>query len=81
MEEMDKPTSLEEKWAAEAATPDVVEPLIRMIQREDEDLQVIRNAVSGLGRAGDPKAASALMDLMQRRAETRQSVLDALAGG
>jgi HEAT repeat protein len=64
---------------SEAASPDVVAPLVRMIQRADEDPEVIRAAVMGLGRAADPSAAGALFELMQKQPALRQSVLDALA--
>jgi HEAT repeat protein len=39
---------------------------------------VIRAAVAGIGRAGDPTAASDLFALMTARADMRQSVLEAL---
>ncbi|MDD9941675.1 MAG: HEAT repeat domain-containing protein [Myxococcales bacterium] len=64
---------------AEAASPEVVDPLVRMIEKEDEDAEVVRAAIMGLGRAGDPRAAAPMFSLMQRRAVMRQSVLDALA--
>jgi HEAT repeat protein len=64
---------------SEAASPEVVAPLVRMIQRPDEDPEVIRAAVMGLGRAADPSAAGALFELMQKQPALRQSVLDALA--
>lgn len=64
---------------SEAASPEVVAPLVRMIQRADEDPEVIRAAVMGLGRAADPSAAGALFELMQKQPSLRQSVLDALA--
>ena len=63
---------------SEAASPKVVDPLVRMIQKPDEDAEVIRAAVAGLGRAGDPRAAAPLFSLMQTRADMRQSVIDAL---
>lgn len=63
---------------SEAPSPEVVEPLVRMIQKQDEDPEVVRAAVMGLGRAGDPRAAEPLFGLMQSRPEMRQSVLDAL---
>lgn len=63
---------------AEAASPDVVDPLVRMIQRPDEETEVVRAAVAGLGRAGDARAAQPLFQLMQSRADMRQSVIDAL---
>ncbi|MDH5674530.1 MAG: HEAT repeat domain-containing protein [Myxococcales bacterium] len=64
---------------SEAASPQVVPPLVRMIGRDDEDGEVVRAAVAGLGRAGDPAAGGPLFDLMQKRPEMRQSVIDALA--
>lgn len=63
---------------SEAASPAVVEPLARMIEPPDEDPVVIRTAVAGLGRTGDPRAANALFQLMQRRPDMRISVIDAL---
>ena len=64
---------------SEAASPQVVDPLVRLIQNPDEDAEVVRAAVSGLGRTGDPRAAAPLFSLMQKRPEMRQSVIDALA--
>lgn len=64
---------------AEAASPEVVEPLMRMIAKPDEDTEVVRAAVTGLGRAADPRAAGAMFKLMVDRPAMRQSVLDALA--
>jgi HEAT repeat protein len=64
---------------SEAASPEVVDPLVRIIQNPNEDAEVVRAAVSGLGRAGDPRGAAPLFQLMQKRPEMRQSVLDALA--
>lgn len=63
---------------AEAGSSEVVDPLLRMIKREDEDAEVVRIAAAGLARTGDPRVAEPLFNLMQRRAELRQSVLDAL---
>ncbi|HEX4354328.1 MAG TPA: HEAT repeat domain-containing protein [Polyangiales bacterium] len=63
---------------SEAASPKVVPALVRMIKRPDEDPEVIRAAVAGIGRAGDPSAAADLFALMTQRADMRQSVLDAL---
>ncbi len=63
---------------AEAASPAVVEPLARMIEPPDEDAVVVRTAVAGLGRTGDPKAANALFRLMEKRPDMRISVIDAL---
>lgn len=64
---------------SEAASPEVVDPLVRLIQRKDEDTEVVRASVMGLGRTGDPRAAEPLFTLMQQRPEMRQSVLEALA--
>jgi HEAT repeat protein len=50
-----------------------------LISNPTEDGEVVRASVSGLGRAGDPRAAQPLFTLMQKRPEMRQSVLDALA--
>ncbi len=63
---------------SEAASPEVVPPLVRLIQNPNEDGEVVRAAVAGLGRAGDPRAAAPLFTLMQKRPDMRQSVLDAL---
>lgn len=63
---------------SEAASPAVVPALVKMIRRPGEDPEVIRAAVAGIGRAGDPSAAPALFELMTSRADMRQSVLDAL---
>jgi HEAT repeat protein len=63
---------------SEAASPAVVEPLARIIQPKDEDPVVVRTAVGGLGRTGDPRAADALFQLMQVRPDMRISVIDAL---
>jgi HEAT repeat protein len=64
---------------SEAASPAVVPALVRMIKKPDEDPEVIRAAVAGIGRAGDPAAAPDLFGLMTQRADMRQAVLDALA--
>jgi HEAT repeat protein len=64
---------------SEAASPAVVTALVRMIQKGDEDPEVIKAAVAGLGRAGDPAAAAPLFQLMTGRPEMRPAVLDALA--
>ena len=64
---------------SEAPSPEVVEPLVRMVEKADENPEVVRAAVMGLGRAGDPRAAGPLFGVMQSRPELRQSVLDALA--
>lgn len=63
---------------AEAASAQVVDPLVRMIQNPNEDPEVVRAAIGGLGRTGDPKAAGPMFALMQRRPEMRPSVVDAL---
>jgi HEAT repeat protein len=64
---------------SEAPSPEVVEPLVRMVEKSDEDPEVVRAAVMGLGRTGDQRAAAPLFGVMQSRPELRQSVLDALA--
>jgi HEAT repeat protein len=64
---------------SEAASPAVVPALVRMLKRPGEDPEVIRAAVAGIGRAGDPAAAPDLFALMTQRADMRQSTLDALA--
>jgi HEAT repeat protein len=63
---------------SEAPSPEVVEPLVRMVEKSDEDPEVVRAAVMGLGRTGDQRAAGPLFGVMQSRPELRQSVLDAL---
>jgi HEAT repeat protein len=63
---------------SETATADVVAPLIEMIGRKDEDSVVVRAAVGGLGRVGDPRGARALVSLMQARPDMRQNVIEAL---
>jgi len=63
---------------SEAASPEVVAPLVRLISNPKEDTEVVRAAVAGLGRTGDPSAAGPMFALMQARPEMRQSVLDAL---
>ena len=64
---------------SEAASPEVVAPLVRLISNPKEDTEVVRAAVAGLGRTGDPSAAGPMFALMQSRPEMRQSVIDALA--
>jgi HEAT repeat protein len=63
---------------SEAASAQVVDPLVRLIQNPKEDAEVVRAAVSGLGRTGDPRAGAPLFVLMQSRPDMRQSVMDAL---
>ncbi|MDQ3030937.1 MAG: HEAT repeat domain-containing protein [Myxococcota bacterium] len=67
---------------AEAGTPDVIEPLSRMLADSrntgEEGQNVLRIAASGLGRIGDPRAATPLFELMQRDPAMRVSVLEAL---
>jgi len=61
---------------SEAGTPDVIDPLTRMLR--DEDDQVRRQAASGLGRIGDPRAAGPLFAAMQENPTMRVQVLEAL---
>jgi HEAT repeat protein len=69
---------------AEAATPAVVDPLTRLLENElakpqdDQQEEVIRSAVAGLGRTGDARAATPLFSTLQRRPGLRGSVIDAL---
>lgn len=70
-------------WAlAELATPEVVEPLGRMVgfelARQEPDENVLRAIASGLGRAGDPRAATPLFRILQAQPRMRGSVLDSL---
>jgi HEAT repeat protein len=61
---------------SEAATPEAVDPLIKLLQ--DEDPEVVKAAAAGLGRAGDPRGAGPLFALLQKTPSMRQSVLDAI---
>lgn len=61
---------------SEAASAEVVDPLIKLL--EDEDTEVVRAAAAGLGRTGDPRSAQPLFDLLGRKPGMRQSVLDAI---
>ncbi len=61
---------------SEAATPDAVDPLIKLLN--DSDVEVVKAAAAGLGRAGDAKGAGPLFALLQRSPSMRQSVLDAI---
>jgi HEAT repeat protein len=61
---------------AEAATPEAVDPLVKLL--EDPEVEVVRAAAAGLGRTGDPRAAAPLFALLQRNPSMRQSVLDSI---
>ncbi len=61
---------------SEAPSPEVVDPLIKLLQ--DEETEVVRAAAAGLGRTGDPRASQPLFDLLGRKPGMRQSVLDAI---
>jgi HEAT repeat protein len=76
---------------SEAATADTIDPLSHMIQHEQELEEsdtaegahaahdsVIRACIGGLGRVGDPRAATPLFAQMQRNPGMRVAVLDAL---
>ncbi len=62
---------------SEAATPEAVDPLIKLLG--DEDAEVVKAAAAGLGRAGDPRGAGPLFALLQKTPSMRQSVLDAIS--
>lgn len=61
---------------SEAANAEAVEPLIRML--EDADGDVVRSAALGLTRAGDPRAAQPLFDLLARKPDMRSTVMDGI---
>ncbi len=61
---------------SESATPEAVDPLIKLLN--DSDAEVVKAAAAGLGRAGDPRGAGPLFALLQRTPSMRQSVLDAI---
>lgn len=69
---------------AEAASPEVVDPLGRLIhfelQRPDDaqESEVIRAAAAGLGRTNDARAAEPLFALLQQKPNFRPAVIDAL---
>lgn len=63
---------------SEAASPQVVDPLVRMIQNPKEDTEVLLAASAGLGRTGDPRAGAPLLALTQSRPDIRASVMAAL---
>lgn len=61
---------------SEAATPDVVDPLVKLLK--DKEPEVIRQAAAGLGRTSDPRAGAPLFELIGRQPTMRHSVLDAI---
>src|SRR4029453_4752185 len=61
---------------SEAATPEAVPPLIKLLNASE--VEVVRQAAAGLGRTGDPSAAAPLFALLQKTPSLRQSVLDAI---
>lgn len=67
---------------AELATPEVVDPLSRMVdfelQRESPDENVLRSIASGLGRAGDERAGAPLFRILTSQPRMRGAVLDSL---
>jgi len=67
---------------AEAATPDVIDPLGRMVdfelQREEPDENVLRAIASGLGRAGDARAGAPLFRILESQPRMRSVVLDSI---
>jgi HEAT repeat protein len=62
---------------AEAASPEAVTPLIRLL--EDSDPEVVRTAAAGLGRTGDPAAGAPLFALLSRHPDMQQSIFDAMS--
>jgi HEAT repeat protein len=62
---------------SESATPEAVDPLIKLLN--DSDPEVVRAAAAGLGRSGDPRGSGPLFALLQRTPSMRQSVLDAIS--
>ncbi|MEZ4256446.1 MAG: HEAT repeat domain-containing protein [Polyangiales bacterium] len=70
---------------AEAASPEVVDPLAKLLSAEiarnpqSRSTEVIRAATEGLGRSGDPRAAEPLFALLEAQPAMRGSVIDALS--
>ena len=68
---------------AEVGSPDVVDPLSRLLAAEaargdDASNEVLREAAAGLGRTGDPRAAQPLFELMNEHPNLRGGVIEAL---
>ena len=67
---------------AETASPDVIDPLSRMVDfelsHEEPDENVLRSIASGLGRAGDPRAGGPLFRILESQPRMRSVVLDSL---
>ncbi len=67
---------------AELATPEVVDPLSRMVDfelgRDEPDENVLRSIASGLGRAGDQRAGAPLFRILTTQRGMRGPVLDSL---
>jgi HEAT repeat protein len=67
---------------AELATPEVVDPLSRMVdfelQRQEPDQNVLQSIASGLGRAGDERAGGPLFRILTSQPAMRTPVLDSL---
>jgi len=61
---------------SEAASPEAVDPLIRLLG--DAESEVVRQAAAGLGRTGDPRAGPPLFALLTRQPTLKQSILDAM---
>lgn len=70
---------------AELASPEVIEPLGKLIDAElaraedKQSTEVLRTAAAGLGRTGDARAAQPLFALLDKKPSVRAGVLDALA--
>jgi HEAT repeat protein len=78
---------------AENASPEVVQPLTRLLQAElarpvtaaddqppgsAQSIEVVRSAAAGLGRTGSPEAAQPLFQVLTEQPTLRAGVLDAL---
>ncbi|MGF1468800.1 MAG: HEAT repeat domain-containing protein [Sandaracinaceae bacterium] len=67
---------------AEIGTPEVVDPLSRLIEhelgREDPDENVLQAAAAGLGRTADARAAQPLLRILEAVPRLRAPVLESL---
>lgn len=63
---------------ATLAVPEVVPPLLRMLQQPAQDPQVLQAAVAGLGRVGTVEAAHGVLELLEQRPALSSEILAAL---